>query len=100
MNTERLPLRDEEREDLREDFTTCPDFLRTILASTKESHRADADCDPNWQEPSVRGETYVLSETLGDATPRDRSGIPGVYSRGRAGADCGASGAFDGNTCC
>ena len=36
-------VRDAEREDLSEDRTTWPDFLRMSLASFEESNKAEAD---------------------------------------------------------
>lgn len=79
-----LVLRD--REDLSEDLTNAPDFLRIGRSSPKVSHRAEADLEVDAKEwlvllLEVGGETCVR-ETFREADERlsmlRRRGMPGV----------------------
>lgn len=80
-----LVLRD--RDDLSEDLTNAPDFLRIGRSSPKVSHKAEADLEPEVEAKEllvlleVGGETCVR-ETFREADERlsmlRRRGMPGV----------------------
>ena len=75
-----------DREDLSEDLTNAPDFLRIGRSSPKVSQRAEADLEPEADAKELLllevGDETSVSETFREADERlsmlRRRGMPGV----------------------
>ena len=69
-----LVLRD--RDDLSEDLTNAPDFLRIGRSSPKVSHNAETDFEPEVEAKELLGDETCVREA--EERLLRRRGIPGV----------------------